>query len=219
MAPPPRLVPPAPAPRQSPPASSTPPEPERPAHLAFDELRTVHTSATRPSLPDAGWHLSYFGTASDLATKFQTWGHARTFWPPPRGFERNGHEAHALAPERIARCARYCLEPIAKACQALATPCNWSHYLSRRVPPCLGREDHASRPLVDSEYCPHRMAELRKRRAKRPLSPAEMERAELPAPLLASNGRKEYLEYYEGSSFGGQTTRAVRDLGVRGVLQ
>ena len=182
----------------------------KPAHEAFDELRDLN-SVTRPSLPDAGWHLSYFGTPAQLTTKFQTWGHARTFLPPPKGFERNGYEAAALDATRVGNCARFCLEPIAKACQALATPCNWSFYLSRRVPPCLARDDPQSRPLAETDHCPHRLAEVLKRRRRSPASThssapvgatstaevaaRELERAELPAPLLAPSARRDFPEY------------------------
>ncbi len=37
----------------------------------------------------------------------------------------------------------------------METPCNWKHFLSNAVPPCEGRDDNASRQLVDSGYCPH----------------------------------------------------------------
>ena len=130
---------------------------ERKAALGFSETRYYYTQYSRPLIFNGGWHLSYWGKPDQLVTKFKTWGHARTFISDRKqGFIRNGYENASLAPWRIARCAAYCLEPAAKSCQALGTPCKWDQFGSQRVPPCANRSDGQSRPLFGTAWCPSR---------------------------------------------------------------
>ena len=102
-----------------------------------------------------------------------------------RGFAPNGFERAILDPERIERCSHYCLEPTVKSCQALEAQCDWSWFLSNRVPACRGRRDNQSRRLPDRDWCPGR---------------AELETlvgdVDLPAPLLAPEARSTWPEFF-----------------------
>lgn len=137
-------------------------------------------------------HHSFFAdfhqTSEELKRKFTTWGHARHFVSEKRrGFDKNGFENASLATDRIERCSRFCLEPSAKSCQALNVPCDWKQYLSNRVPPCLGRGDNASRPILRTRFCP-RQADL--------ASMLQHDSTLLPAPLLEASARTEFSGYF-----------------------
>jgi len=130
------------------------------AAASFSASRGQYSGFSRPTMLDAAWHLTYFGTAAQLVTKFTTWGHARTFVAEHAerggGFVANGHENASLDPARIDRCARLCLEPSAKSCQALGLPCDWPAFRSNAVPPCSNRTDGQSVALPGTAWCPTR---------------------------------------------------------------
>ena len=114
---------------------------------AYNAIRQ-RTKFGSVSMDDAGWHFSSFGPVEALHRKYTSWSHARQFTGTTSAkIAKNGYENDTLSPERLDRCAKFCLEPTASMCQALAVPCDWKHFLSRRVPPCLSRSDEQSRKI------------------------------------------------------------------------
>mmetsp|Transcript_71419 Transcript_71419/g.158805 ORF Transcript_71419/g.158805 Transcript_71419/m.158805 type:complete len:149 (+) Transcript_71419:985-1431(+) len=65
---------------------------------SFDRFRNVY-GFSAPTLTDAGWHLTSFGSVDDLLLKLTTFGAANRFT-----------EADALNPHRLAACTGLCVE-------------------------------------------------------------------------------------------------------------
>ena len=81
-----------------------------------------------PVIDDAGWHLTSFGSASELARKLRTFLHSNIF-------VHRSTRATALDPGRLERCMRFCLD--------LSQP----RTANGSMPPCAGRDDPKSRRL------------------------------------------------------------------------
>ena len=81
-----------------------------------------------PVIDDAGWHLTSFGSASELAHKLRTFLHSNIF-------VHRSTRATALDPGRLERCMRFCLD--------LSQP----RTANGSMPPCAGRDDPKSRRL------------------------------------------------------------------------
>eukprot|EP00316_Scyphosphaera_apsteinii_P023445 CAMPEP_0119330506 /NCGR_PEP_ID=MMETSP1333-20130426/78386_1 /TAXON_ID=418940 /ORGANISM="Scyphosphaera apsteinii, Strain RCC1455" /LENGTH=565 /DNA_ID=CAMNT_0007339901 /DNA_START=303 /DNA_END=2000 /DNA_ORIENTATION=- len=113
-----------------------------------------------PSIEDAGWHLSSFGSPSSIQQKYMSWGHANAFLSDEeqfyarkrvgaaekthvydarkrlRGFKANGYEHDALNTSRLERCARECLNPYP---QPMFNNHRISSSSEQTVPPCSKR--------------------------------------------------------------------------------
>ena len=75
--------------------------------LSEKSLGFSHTREIRfpPVLGDAGWHMTSFGTATDLSRKLKGFLHSNIF-TALKGTLRKA----ALAPDRLERCMRSCLD-------------------------------------------------------------------------------------------------------------
>ena len=100
--------------------------PKQLADMSAGFTATRSRTFSAPSIPNAGWHLTSFGTSFELARKLRTFLHSNIF--------RGAAIAKGSLDEvRLERCMRYCLE--------LDKPSGPT------LPPCTSRDDPRSRKL------------------------------------------------------------------------
>ena len=93
--------------------------------MSAEFTNTRSRPASGPSIANAGWHLTSFGSAAQLSRKLRTFLHSGIF----NGGDRVARGS--LSVDRLERCMRFCLE--------LDKP--------SAVPPCTSRADPRSRAL------------------------------------------------------------------------